>query len=49
MSEEQKYELAKQYVDRQIETMKAFDADPKDLSEAEYKGLIRDVAELVNA
>jgi hypothetical protein len=49
MSEEQKFELAKQYVDRQIETMKSFNAAPENLSEEEYKGLIEDVAELVNA
>jgi len=49
MSEQQKYEIAKQYVDRQMETMKSFDAAPAQLSEEEYKGLIEDVAELVNA
>jgi hypothetical protein len=49
MSDEQKYEIAKQYVDRQIETMRSFNSAPEDISEEEYKSLIEDVAGLVNA
>jgi hypothetical protein len=49
MSEKQKYEIAKQYVDRQIETMRGFNAAPENISEEEYKSLIEDVAGLVNA
>jgi hypothetical protein len=49
MSDQQKYEIAKEYVDRQIETMKSFDAAPAELSEDEYQSLIEDVADLVQA
>lgn len=47
MSEQQKYEIAKQYVDKQLETMKGFDAAPTNISEEEYKSLIDGVAEMV--
>jgi hypothetical protein len=47
MSKEEKYEIAKQYVDKQIETMKQFNAAPKEMSKEEYKSLIEDVAQNV--
>jgi hypothetical protein len=47
MSEEKKYEIAKQYVDQQLEVMKQAGSAPKDLSEQEYKALISDVADTV--
>jgi hypothetical protein len=47
MSDEKKYEVAKEYVDRQLDTMKRFDAAPKDMSPVEYKNLISEVAALV--
>jgi hypothetical protein len=46
MSEEQKYEAAKQYVDRQLDNMKAFNAAPE-VSEDEYNALVSDIAELI--
>jgi bisphosphoglycerate-dependent phosphoglycerate mutase len=49
MSEEQKREIAKQYVDRQLETMKEYDSAPPDLSEEEYQSLISETAELVQS
>lgn len=49
MSDEQKFEIAKEYVDHQLETMRSFDAAPTDISEDEYRGLISEVAELVAA
>ncbi|MGA2389763.1 MAG: hypothetical protein ABSF97_12425 [Candidatus Sulfotelmatobacter sp.] len=48
MSEEEKLEIAKQYVDKQLETMKQHGSEPKDMSDQEYKGLIREVAENFN-
>jgi len=49
MSEEQKREIAKEYVDRQLETLKEYNSAPPDLSEEEYQSLITDTAELVQA
>jgi hypothetical protein len=47
MSEQQKFEIAKQIVDKQLETMKKYDAAPDDMSEQEYKAMIQEVAENV--
>ncbi len=41
MSDERKYEIAKEYVDKQLNTMKKYDAAPKDISKAEYESLVR--------
>ncbi|MGB8988309.1 MAG: hypothetical protein WCC37_17040 [Candidatus Sulfotelmatobacter sp.] len=46
MSNEQRYEVAKEYVDKQLETMKQFGSAPsKKLSQEEYKALIEEVAD----
>jgi DNA-binding TFAR19-related protein (PDSD5 family) len=45
MSNEQKYEIAKEYVDKQLATMKEFGSAPKQISDAEYKALVEEVAE----
>jgi len=47
MSDEKKYEIAKEYVDKQLETMKRFDAATKDISDHEYRSLINEVARTV--
>ncbi|MGH9563799.1 MAG: hypothetical protein ACRD3S_20280 [Terracidiphilus sp.] len=47
MSEEKKMEIAKQYVDRQLETMRQFDAAPRDISAEEYKVLVEEIAATV--
>lgn len=47
MSEQEKYEEAKKYVDHQLDTMKRFDAAPNDISPVEYQNLISEVAELI--
>jgi hypothetical protein len=47
MSNEQRYELAKEYVDKQLETMKQFGSAPQEISKEEYKSLIDEVAETV--
>ena len=47
MSNEQRYEVAKEYVDRQLETMKEFGSAPKEISKEEYKALIDEVADTV--
>jgi hypothetical protein len=49
MSEEMKREIAKQYVDRQLQIMKEYNSAPSDLSEEEYQSLISETAELVQA
>jgi len=49
MSDQQKYEIAKQYVDSQLENMRQFDAAPAEISPDEYENLIKDVADLVEA
>jgi hypothetical protein len=47
MSDERRIEIAKQYVDKQLETMKQYGSAPRDMSEQEYKALIQDVADNV--
>ena len=49
MSNEQKFEVAKQYVDKQLETMKKYGSAPEKLSEQEYKSLVEQVAENIKA
>ena len=49
MSDEKRLEIAKQYVDQQLETMNQFGSAPTDISPAEYNALIQDVAESVKA
>lgn len=49
MSNEQKYEIAKEYVDKQLETMKQFNAAPKEISKEEYHSLIEEVAQTVQS
>ena len=46
MSEDQKYAAAKEYVDKQLENMRDFDAAPE-VSEDEYRALVSDIAELI--
>ena len=44
-----KLEAAKQYVDKQIETMKRYGSAPsEDLSEGEYNGLIEQIVEAID-
>jgi hypothetical protein len=47
MSDEQKLERAKEYVDKQLQTMEQYGSAPKDLSDQEYRSLIEDVAEKI--
>jgi hypothetical protein len=47
MSEERKFEIAKQYVDKQLDTMKQYGSAPKEMSDQEYQSLIHDIAEKV--
>jgi hypothetical protein len=49
MSKEQKFEIAKEYVDKQLETMKQFNAAPKEMSQEEYRSLIEEVAQTVQS
>jgi hypothetical protein len=44
MSHEEKIEVAKQYVDKQLETMKKYGSVPNEMSEQEYRSLIEEVA-----
>jgi hypothetical protein len=47
MSEDRKLEIAKEYVDKQLETMKQYGSAPKDLSEQEYKAMIAQIADVL--
>jgi hypothetical protein len=47
MSDEKRYQIAKEYVDRQLEVMKESGSAPKELSQEEYKALIDEVAETI--
>jgi hypothetical protein len=49
MSEDQKIEVAKKYVDKQLETMRRYGSAPKDMSEEEYRGIVLQVAEAVKS
>jgi hypothetical protein len=44
MSHEEKMEVAKQYVDKQLETMKKYGSAPQDISEQERKALAEEIA-----
>jgi hypothetical protein len=48
MSEEQRYAEAREYVNKQLENMRGFDAAPE-VSEDEYNALVADIAELIEA
>jgi hypothetical protein len=47
MSKEEKFAIAKEYVDKQLSVMKGFGAAPKVISPAAYKSLIESVAETI--
>jgi len=49
MSNEQKLEVAKQYVDKQLETMKKYGSAPEGMSKQEYQSLINEVAEKIGS
>ena len=49
MSNEKKIELAKEYVDKQLETMRQFGSAPKDISDHEYKALVQEIAETIKS
>jgi hypothetical protein len=48
MSNDEKLAIAKEYVDKQLEVMKSFNAAPKSISPSEYKSLIESVAETIS-
>lgn len=47
MSDDQKKLVAKEYVDKQLETMRRYGSMPKDFSEVEYQSLVEEVAEAI--
>ena len=47
MSEERRLEIAKQYVDKQLETMRRYGSAPKEMTEKAYNALLQQVAETV--
>lgn len=47
MSEERKLEVAKEYVDKQLQTMRQYGSAPKDMSEQEYRAIVLQIAETV--
>jgi hypothetical protein len=44
MSDEKKLEVARQYVDKQLETMKKYGSAPREISSHEYRALVEEVA-----
>jgi len=48
MSSEQTLEIARQYVDKQLQTMKKYGSAPKEISEEEYRALVEEVAETLD-
>jgi hypothetical protein len=49
MSHEENMEVAKQYVDKQLETMKKYGSAPKDITEQERRALVEEVAQTLDA
>ncbi len=49
MSDDKKLEIAKQYVDKQLETMKQYGSAPKNMSDGEYKALVQEVADNIRS
>ncbi len=49
MSDDKKFEIAKEYVDKQLDTMKQSGSAPNNMSAQEYKALIQDVAEIIQS
>ena len=49
MSNDQKFEIAKEYVDKQLETMRQFGSAPQDMSEQEYRVLVQEIAETIQS
>lgn len=47
MSEQQKLAAAKEYIDIQIESMKAHGCAPKELSEDEYAEMVKQAADAI--
>jgi hypothetical protein len=45
--EQKRIEVARQYVDKQLETMKKHGSAPKDLSSQEYNALVMQIAATV--
>ena len=41
-------EAAKEYVDKQLETMKKYGSAPDDFSEEEYQSLVDEIADTIN-
>jgi hypothetical protein len=46
--EQKKLEVAKEYVDKQLETMRKYGSAPDEISEQEYRSLVTEVAEAMN-
>lgn len=47
MSEVRKKQIAKEYIDRQLKTMKQYGSAPRELSKQEYEALIKKAAKIV--
>ena len=47
MSDERKYEIAKEYVDKQLSVMREMNAAPKNLSASDYRSLVEKVAKTI--
>ena len=47
MSEKEKIKIAKQYIDKQLDTMKAHGCSPNSLSSNQYQAMIKQVAKTI--
>lgn len=47
MSEQQKIEAARKYIDKQLETMKTHGCAPKSLSHTQYQAMVTQVAKTI--
>lgn len=47
MSNKEKFEAAKKYIDKQLETMKQHGCEPKTLSSSQYKEMVKEAAKAI--
>ena len=47
MSEQEKFQIAKQYIDKQLESMKGHGCAPKTLSASQYQAMVSQVAKTI--
>jgi len=47
MSEKEKIQVAKEYIDKQLQTMKSHGCEPKTLTTTQYQAMVKQVAKTI--